>query len=150
VTSLAPGCLQEVSTGEAGRAVLPNKLVSDGLSTYCKECTQANQRPLPTGEKMRYHVPQPTKDEKLCRCAAACPCVSFTRRWAIKTLRCCTQLVRHFWTETKQPRQSQANAPPPNGNALTRASALQAMRRDKAGGHVLSGVHAYHAKAVPC
>ena len=30
---------------------------------------QANQRPLPTGEKMRYHVPQPTKDEKLCRFA---------------------------------------------------------------------------------
>ena len=28
---------------------------------------------------MRYHVPQPTKDEKLCRCAVVCPDVSIPR-----------------------------------------------------------------------
>ena len=48
-------------------------MVSDGLSTYCQGCTTTSQRPQPTGDKPRYHVEQPTKEEKLCKCA---PCLA--------------------------------------------------------------------------
>ena len=113
LTTMIANCPQEVPSGKAGRAVLPEqagvrRVVHLLQGVHPGESAAAAHR---REDALPCAAADQGREALQVRCRVSL-CVFFWQV-VIKTLGCCTQLVCRVLPEANEPRQPQANAPPP-------------------------------------